>query len=175
MADPTVWPWVALLACAVALLGLVGAVVGMRRWGGPSQRYEVPDGTTPEAAGPRGERVASDWDELSAGRDPTDVGPDARDLTESWPNHRVIDPCTKVDAMSEHDDDHGHSVAAWSAVIILIVAAAIMSLAVLFPNGWLFVGGAVAGRRRRRRRQGAVHGGLRRRPSATATRQPSIH
>ena len=68
---------VILLACAVALLGLVGAVVGMRRWGGPSQRYEVPDGSTPEAAGPRGERVASDWDELSAGRDPTDVGPDA--------------------------------------------------------------------------------------------------
>ena len=46
VADPTIWPWVALLACAVALLGLVGAVVGMRRWGGPSQRYEVPDGTT---------------------------------------------------------------------------------------------------------------------------------
>ena len=30
----------------------------------------------PASAGPRGERVASDWDELSAGRDPTDVGPD---------------------------------------------------------------------------------------------------
>ena len=45
--------------------------------------------------------------------------------------------------MSEHDDNHGHSVAAWTAVIILIVAAAIMSLAVLFPNVWLFVGGVV--------------------------------
>ena len=45
--------------------------------------------------------------------------------------------------MSEHDDNHGHSVAAWSAVIILIVAAAIMSFAVLFPNGWVFAGGAV--------------------------------
>ncbi len=77
VADPTVWPWVALLACAVALLGLVGAVVGIRRWGGPSQRYEVGEGSTGVAAGPRGERVASDWDELSAGRDPTDVGPDA--------------------------------------------------------------------------------------------------
>ena len=35
-----------------------------------------------EAVGPRnvegGERVASAWDELSAGRDPTDVGPDQR-------------------------------------------------------------------------------------------------
>jgi multisubunit Na+/H+ antiporter MnhG subunit len=45
--------------------------------------------------------------------------------------------------MSEHDDNHGHSVAAWTAVIILIVASAIMSLAVLFPNVWLFVAGVI--------------------------------
>ena len=45
--------------------------------------------------------------------------------------------------MSEHDDNHGHSVAAWTAVLILIVAAAVMSLAVLFPNVWLFVAGVV--------------------------------
>jgi len=77
VATTTPWPWVALLACGIALLGLVGALVGMRRWGGPSRRYEVPDGSAGVAAGPRGERVASDWDELSAGRDPTDVGPDA--------------------------------------------------------------------------------------------------
>ena len=76
VAEATIWPWVALLACLVALLGLAGAVVGIRRWGGPSQRYEVPDGAAADVAGPRGERVASDWDELSAGRDPTDVGPD---------------------------------------------------------------------------------------------------
>lgn len=44
--------------------------------------------------------------------------------------------------MDEHED-HGHSIAAWTAVIILIVASAIMSLAVLFPNVWLFVGGVV--------------------------------
>lgn len=78
VADPTAWPWAALAACVVALLGLVGAAVGMRRWGGPSQRYEVPEASAADAAGPRGERVASDWDELSAGRDPTDVGPDAQ-------------------------------------------------------------------------------------------------
>ena len=64
-------------ACAVALLGLVGAVRGLRVWGGPSSRYEVADAGGP-VAGPRGERVASAWDELSAGRDPTDVGPDQR-------------------------------------------------------------------------------------------------
>ncbi|HEX6917839.1 MAG TPA: HGxxPAAW family protein [Phycicoccus sp.] len=44
--------------------------------------------------------------------------------------------------MEEHDN-HGHSVAAWTAVGICIVAAIIMSLAVVFPNVWLFVGGAV--------------------------------
>ena len=45
--------------------------------------------------------------------------------------------------MSEHDDNHGHSVAAWTAVLILIVATAVMCLAVLFPNVWLFVAGVV--------------------------------
>lgn len=44
--------------------------------------------------------------------------------------------------MSEHED-HGHSVAAWTAVTIIIVAAVVMSVAVVFPNVWLFVGGAV--------------------------------
>ncbi|HEX6917840.1 MAG TPA: Trp biosynthesis-associated membrane protein [Phycicoccus sp.] len=75
VADPTAWPWVALVAVAVTVLALVAAVVGSRRWAGPSARYEAPaaDG---HVAGPRGERVASAWDELSAGRDPTDVGED---------------------------------------------------------------------------------------------------
>jgi uncharacterized membrane protein (TIGR02234 family) len=77
VADPTIWPWVALAACGVALLGLLGAVLGVKAWAGPSARYEVSDAGSP-VAGPRGERVASAWDELSAGRDPTDVGPDSR-------------------------------------------------------------------------------------------------
>ncbi len=47
--------------------------------------------------------------------------------------------------MSEHDDNHGHSTAAWTAVIILIVASAIMSLAVLFPNVGLFAAGVIVG------------------------------
>jgi uncharacterized membrane protein (TIGR02234 family) len=76
VADPTVWPWVALASCAIAVVGLVGGVLGLRAWGGPSARYEVPDAGR-DVAGPRGERVASAWDELSAGRDPTDVGPDS--------------------------------------------------------------------------------------------------
>jgi hypothetical protein len=43
--------------------------------------------------------------------------------------------------MSEHED-HGHSVAAWTTVGILIVAAAIMAAAVAWANLWLFIGGA---------------------------------
>ena len=42
-----------------------------------------------------------------------------------------------------HDDDHGNSVAAWTMVGILLVAAAVMSLAVAFPNVPLFIGGVV--------------------------------
>lgn len=76
VADATVWPWVALVACLVALLGLVGSIAGLRSWGGPSGRYDVAGATASDVAGPRGERVRSDWDELSAGRDPTDAGPD---------------------------------------------------------------------------------------------------
>jgi uncharacterized membrane protein (TIGR02234 family) len=76
VAHPTAWPWVALAAVAVALLALVLAVVGARRWGGPSRRYEAPGAAEGHVAGPRGERVTSAWDELSAGRDPTDVGED---------------------------------------------------------------------------------------------------
>ena len=76
VAEVTGWPWLALVACLVALLGLVGALAGARRWGRPTARYDVPGTTASDVAGPRGERVRSDWDELSAGRDPTDVGPD---------------------------------------------------------------------------------------------------
>jgi uncharacterized protein DUF6704 len=45
--------------------------------------------------------------------------------------------------MSEHDDNHGHSVAAWTAVIILIAASAIMCIAVVFPNVGLFGAGVI--------------------------------
>jgi uncharacterized membrane protein (TIGR02234 family) len=74
VADATIWPWVALAALVVGAAALVAAVLGSRRWSGLSRRYEVPAGGA--AAGPRGERVSSDWDELSAGRDPTDVSED---------------------------------------------------------------------------------------------------
>ena len=75
VADTTAWPWLAFVALALAAGAWVAAVVGARGWGGPSRRYEV-RGADGHVAGPRGERVTSDWDELSAGRDPTDVGED---------------------------------------------------------------------------------------------------
>ena len=43
--------------------------------------------------------------------------------------------------MAEHG--HGHSVAAWTAVTILLVASAIMSLAVVLASVWMFVAGGV--------------------------------
>ncbi|HYN30513.1 MAG TPA: Trp biosynthesis-associated membrane protein [Dermatophilaceae bacterium] len=93
-AATTAWPWVALAGLAVALGSWVLALAGRRRWGGLSSRYDAPAGEAREpgeagkagdasAGGPptaasqgaRGERVSSQWDQLSAGIDPTDVGP----------------------------------------------------------------------------------------------------
>jgi hypothetical protein len=43
----------------------------------------------------------------------------------------------------EHHEDHGHSVAAWTAVAILLVGSAIMSWAVLVTSMAIFIAGAV--------------------------------
>lgn len=77
-ASATPWPWVALLGVLLALGALVAALVGRRRWAGPSRRYERAATAEGHVAGSRGERVGSAWDDLSAGRDPTDVGDDRR-------------------------------------------------------------------------------------------------
>ncbi|WP_406831053.1 HGxxPAAW family protein [Pedococcus sp. KACC 23699] len=47
--------------------------------------------------------------------------------------------------MAEHEihEDHGHSVAAWTAVVILLVGSAVMALAVALATVPLFVIGAV--------------------------------
>ena len=59
----------------------VGAGSASRRWGGPSPRYEAPG--APTRTGPRGERVASDWDRARRREDPTDLRPRRpTDLTE---------------------------------------------------------------------------------------------
>ena len=61
------WPWVALLGFVVAGLALAGLTRVRRVAPGLSSRYEAP-GRAPE----------SDWDQLTAGEDPTDVGQSPR-------------------------------------------------------------------------------------------------
>lgn len=61
------WPWVAILGFVVAGLALAGLTRVRRVAPGLSSRYEAP-GRAPE----------SDWDQLTAGEDPTDVGPNPR-------------------------------------------------------------------------------------------------
>lgn len=46
-------------------------------------------------------------------------------------------------AEADHHDNHGQSVAAWTAVGILMVASVVMSWAVVISSSPLFVGGAV--------------------------------
>ncbi|NHA67221.1 Trp biosynthesis-associated membrane protein [Phycicoccus flavus] len=77
-AGPTAWPWVALAGVVLAAVALVLAVVGRRSWPAPARRYEAPGAADGHTAGSRGERVGTAWDDLSAGRDPTDVGEDGR-------------------------------------------------------------------------------------------------
>lgn len=70
------WPYVVFVAAVVATLATILGLLGAARWRGLSQRYEAPvaDG---EPAGGRGERVASAWDQVDRGMDPTvDVHPD---------------------------------------------------------------------------------------------------
>lgn len=72
----TLWPWVCLVAAVLLLVAAVGGWVGAASWRGLGARYEA-QGT---ATGARGQRVASDWDRLDAGDDPT--APGDRDLTQ---------------------------------------------------------------------------------------------
>ncbi|HEY7720968.1 MAG TPA: Trp biosynthesis-associated membrane protein [Pedococcus sp.] len=67
-ATVTAWPWIALAAVVPLLVAGVGGWVGSRSWRGLGARYETPGA---DSAGPRGQRVASDWDRLDAGEDPT--------------------------------------------------------------------------------------------------------
>jgi uncharacterized membrane protein (TIGR02234 family) len=64
----TGWPWLCLVAAALLLFAAGGGWVGASSWRGLGARYEAQGAT---AAGPRGQRVGSDWDRLDAGDDPT--------------------------------------------------------------------------------------------------------
>lgn len=67
-ATATAWPWLALVAGLLIVVAAAGGWAGAKSWRGLSARYETP-GTT--GTGARGQRVASDWDRLDAGDDPT--------------------------------------------------------------------------------------------------------
>jgi uncharacterized membrane protein (TIGR02234 family) len=67
-ASANAWPWAAAAGFVLAGLALLGLARARRVAPGLSSRYEAPGGA-PE----------SHWDQLSAGEDPTDVGPAARE------------------------------------------------------------------------------------------------
>jgi uncharacterized membrane protein (TIGR02234 family) len=67
-AEPTLWAYLALLPALGALVTGALAWRGVRNWPLPSAAYDRPDTERP---GRRGERVASDWERLSEGDDPT--------------------------------------------------------------------------------------------------------
>lgn len=94
------WPWLALGGSALLLAAAVAAWVGAGRWRGLSARYETPvgaatdlgvgggsaSGSAAEArAGARGQRVASAWESLDAGVDPTEPAPEPSRPTEPAP------------------------------------------------------------------------------------------
>lgn len=67
-AEPTTWAYLALGPVVGALLAGVLSWRGATRWPRPSAAYDRPDTERP---GRRGERVASDWERLTGGEDPT--------------------------------------------------------------------------------------------------------
>ena len=76
-ADATSWAYLALLPALGALTTAVLAWRGVRAWPDPKAAYDRPGS---ERAGRRGERVASEWDRLTEGEDPTvDSSPDTGD------------------------------------------------------------------------------------------------
>jgi uncharacterized membrane protein (TIGR02234 family) len=66
-ATATVWPWVCVVASVLLVVAAVLGWLGASRWRGLGARYEAPS----TSAGARGQRVATDWDRLDAGDDPT--------------------------------------------------------------------------------------------------------
>jgi uncharacterized membrane protein (TIGR02234 family) len=66
-ASASAWPWVCVGAAVLLVLAAVVGWLGAGRWRGLGARYEAPS----TSAGARGQRVATDWDRLDAGDDPT--------------------------------------------------------------------------------------------------------
>jgi uncharacterized membrane protein (TIGR02234 family) len=67
-AEATPWAYLGLVPAVGAILTGVLAWRGADRWPQPSAAYDRPDTERP---GRRGERVATDWERLTSGEDPT--------------------------------------------------------------------------------------------------------
>jgi uncharacterized membrane protein (TIGR02234 family) len=65
--EVSAWPWVAVVGFVLAAVALAGLATVRQAARGLSSRYDAP-----------GRPPRSDWDQLSAGEDPTDVGPAPR-------------------------------------------------------------------------------------------------
>ena len=58
-------------------------------------------------------------------------------------SRQTQDPRDRPDEVAEHDDSHGASTAAWTAVGIIMLGALIMSIAVVIGSVAVFVAGVV--------------------------------
>lgn len=66
----TAWPYAVATCAGLAALALLAGLTGAGSWRGLSQRYDAPG----EAAGGRGQRVSTAWEDLERGVDPTAEG-----------------------------------------------------------------------------------------------------
>jgi ABC-type iron transport system FetAB permease component len=55
----------------------------------------------------------------------------------------MTQPTSGVEHGDEEHESHGHSLAAWTAVVVILVGTLVMSLAVVFPSRLWFVVGAI--------------------------------
>lgn len=110
----TIWPWVGIVGGALALiLGLV-VLIAQRTWPGPSRKYSATP-TSAQRTAPVARDAVVDWDDLSAGVDPTDgtvpTGAEiARDGAREDNRHRVglgsrQEP-TRASDDKEHREQH---------------------------------------------------------------------
>ncbi|MCY1695540.1 Trp biosynthesis-associated membrane protein [Curtobacterium sp. SL109] len=108
--DVTAWPAVGIAGGVLAVLLGVVVLVVQRSWPGPSRKYAATPTATAPASAPVQRDAIVDWDDLSAGLDPTDPA-DPVTVTEADPV-----PVTETDSLGTvgsdtrrtTDDAHDH-------------------------------------------------------------------
>ena len=137
------------------------------RWPASSRRYRgarLADADAAEGAARRRERAHPIAPSRRLGRAQRGRRPDrrARPLDSIEQTSPPRDPKEHHERRPARDPGHGHSPAAWTAVIIMLVAFTIGTVAFCLDIAWLVWASAGAPRRRRDRRLGAGQGRLRR-------------